>query len=108
MSPYAYPFMGIDPNELLLMQIIFTCGEIMIASEALAAYIFPTLIAIARGVPDQRRIITINLALGWTIVAWGYALFHATTEPSATPPPLPRRDAGSSVSNEATGSEAHR
>jgi hypothetical protein len=44
---------------------------------AAAAYLAPTLIGWARGVPHRGSITVINIALGWTLIGWIIALAMA-------------------------------
>jgi hypothetical protein len=83
MYPYAYP--SIDPGAYTALTIIFFAGELMIASQILAAYLLPSFIAIGRQLPDSKRITMINIGLGWTIGGWIWAVTHAIGE--ASPPP---------------------
>ncbi len=45
----------------------------------LALYCLPSIIAYRKHVKDCKTILACNLALGWTIVGWFYALFWALT-----------------------------
>lgn len=43
----------------------------------LAFYLFPTLVAMARGLPNKGQIFVLNLFLGWTFFCWVLALVWA-------------------------------
>ncbi len=51
-------------------------GVILIVS-ALAIYFIPTFIAMYRNKLNYSKIFIINAALGWTIIAWVYALIES-------------------------------
>lgn len=48
------------------------------AQEAVAVYCVPTLVAFVRRLPNRGRIAFRNLAFGWTVVFWVWALYKAT------------------------------
>ena len=55
------------------------------AQEAVAIYCLPTLIALVRWLPNRGHIAVINMYLGWTIIAWAWALIAALRTPPSEP-----------------------
>lgn len=54
-------------------------AELILSVAALSlAYLLPSVVALARGVPTWRGVLCPNLAYGWTIVGWCLALWRAT------------------------------
>jgi hypothetical protein len=47
-----------------------------------AVYLAPTIIAVARNVPNTGSVAVINIALGWTVLGWVAALAMAARSPS--------------------------
>lgn len=64
------------------------------AQEAVAVYCVPTLVAFVRGLPNRGRIAVINMAFGWTVVAWVWALVTAIRTPPRTVEPTGEREPG--------------
>jgi hypothetical protein len=52
---------------------------------AAVAYLAPTLIALVRLSSDSRRILLLNICLGWTVVGWLYALRLACRRSAPVP-----------------------
>ena len=52
---------------------------------AAGVYFAPSVVAYARAVPGTRFIFVVNLAAGWTLIGWGWALARALRRPPAAP-----------------------
>lgn len=65
------------------------------AQEAVAIYTMPTVIALARKLPNRGHIAVINGYLGWTVAGWIYALVRALRTDPATPPTAGTEPVGS-------------
>ena len=72
-------------------------AERLLGLGALAAanllYLLPLLVAAKRDVPQLRRIVLLNVLLGWTVVGWLYCLWLALRPARRAAPtsPGPRR-----------------
>jgi hypothetical protein len=65
----------------------------------LALYFVPTIVAVARKVPNLGSVLVIDLFLGWTVIGWVVALaMAARTVPTTTQPPMRRPPPRSSQS----------
>jgi hypothetical protein len=64
---------------------------LLLAAFGLALYWAPSFIGWRRHVPDLKTIVLLNLFLGWTVVAWGIALFLAVRPLQDTAPPIEGR-----------------
>lgn len=85
---------SLDPGfvaELRVLSFLATVGESTLLFHAVAIYLLPTYIALARHQPHRRHITTINLAWGWTIIGWIHALLLATGHPTGPASPLTGR-----------------
>lgn len=48
-------------------------------------YLLPLLLAAAADVPRLRRVVLLNVWLGWTVVVWAYCLVLALSKPARSP-----------------------
>ncbi|MER7756949.1 superinfection immunity protein [Kitasatospora sp. NPDC097643] len=58
---------------------------LLIALPVLLLYFLPTVVAMARAVPNRGSVVVINIFLGWTLLGWVVALAMAAR--SKTPHP---------------------
>lgn len=57
---------------------------------SIAAYFAPSIVALARHVPNTGSVIVIDLLAGWTVIGWIVALAMACRSQYAPPPEPPR------------------
>jgi hypothetical protein len=68
MRPAAAP---LSPSDLLVVAALVTL------------YVVPTVVALARGCWNVRRVVRVNLVYGWTGIGWLAAFVAACTGPRA-------------------------
>ena len=63
-------------------------GVLTLVAAALL-YLLPLLVGAHRDAPQLRRLVLVNVLLGWTAVAWLYCLVLAARRPRRQPLPMP-------------------
>jgi hypothetical protein len=71
-----------SPGEIIAGLFFILVGAVL----ALGIYFLPSLIAYKRHLDHFRRILILNILLGWTLIVWVNLMFWVTNLRRSTPP----------------------